>query len=266
MRAPSDLVKRKIRRCVIQGPCRLITIGLSHYCEKARWALTLSGVDWREEAHGPGFHGPAIRRAGGRRTAPALVTAEGVLSDSTDILRYLDGRLPQGRRFFPNAESEALEARFDDTVGPHTRRFAYHHMLGRRGLTLPLMQHGVPRFEAAVLWLLYPLLAKMMRRGMRIDEAGAARSRATLEAEVAFVNGLLADGRPYLAGAAFSAADLTFAALFAPVLCVPEYAWPLPPIEALPPVLQEDVRRWRESPAGQHVLRVYATARAAWPT
>jgi glutathione S-transferase len=139
-------------------------------------------------------------------------------------------------------------------------------MLGLRGLTLPLMQHGVPRFEAAVLWLFYPLLAKMMRRGMRIDEAGAARSRATLEAEVAFVNGLLADGRPYLAGAAFSAADLTFAALFAPVLCVPEYAWPLPPIEALPPVLQEDVRRWRESPAGQHVLRVYATARAAWPT
>jgi len=40
---------------------RLITIPMSHYCEKARWALSHAGVDFVEEAHLQVFHYAAAR-------------------------------------------------------------------------------------------------------------------------------------------------------------------------------------------------------------
>lgn len=35
---------------------RLVTVGFSHFCEKARWGLDLSPMKYYEEIHGPGFH------------------------------------------------------------------------------------------------------------------------------------------------------------------------------------------------------------------
>ena len=53
---------------------RLITIPISHYCEKARWALDRAGIAYREERHVQLVHRVAARRAGGGSTVPVLVT------------------------------------------------------------------------------------------------------------------------------------------------------------------------------------------------
>src|SRR5918996_28350 len=61
---------------------RLLTIPISHFCEKARWALDRAGLDYVEERHVQGVHRVVARRAGGGATVPVLVTAHGVLPDS----------------------------------------------------------------------------------------------------------------------------------------------------------------------------------------
>ena len=43
---------------------RLITIGASHYCEKARWAVQRAGLPFREECHPPLFHIFVAKRLG----------------------------------------------------------------------------------------------------------------------------------------------------------------------------------------------------------
>ena len=58
---------------------RLITIPISHYCEKVRWALERAGMAYREERHVQGVHRLAARRAGGGITLPVLVTPEGAI-------------------------------------------------------------------------------------------------------------------------------------------------------------------------------------------
>ena len=247
------------------APLRLVTIGLSHFCEKARWGLTLAGIPWVEEAHGPGLHVRAVRAVGGRRTTPVLVTPEGPLCDSTDILRYVDARMPAGRALFGPAEAAALEERFDQNIGPHVRRLVYFHVLPVRGLILPIMQAGIPSWERGLLWLIFPLLRGVMRRAMRIDAAGAARSRTVLEGELDAVDALLADGRPWLAGSSFSAADLTLASLLAPLVGAEGYGFGLPAVEALPSELAAISRRVAARPAGRHVARCYAQARRGWP-
>jgi glutathione S-transferase len=72
------------------------------------------------------------------------------------------------------------------------------------------------------------------------------------------------DENEYLCGGHFTAADLTFAALLAPVMCVtPEegFSAVLPSIEALDAEARELVEETRAHPAGQFALRMFAEER-----
>ena len=71
----------------------------------------------------------------------------------------------------------------------------------------------------------------------------------------------LSDGRPFLLGDRFTAADLTFAALSAPMLIPARYGSPLPPVEVMPESLALHVRRLRSHPAGVFADRLYQEQR-----
>ena len=116
---------------------RLITIPISHYCEKARWALERADIPYREERHVQLIHRIAARRAGWGQTVPVLVTPEGTLSESEDILRWADARLEPEQRLFPDDpelrhEVVRLCRHFDDALGPDARRLMYAHMMQRK--------------------------------------------------------------------------------------------------------------------------------------
>ena len=55
---------------------RLVTLPLSHFVLKARWALERYGIEYVEEGHAPGFHAPAvISLTNSTSTTPVLVRA-----------------------------------------------------------------------------------------------------------------------------------------------------------------------------------------------
>jgi glutathione S-transferase len=60
---------------------RLITIPISHYCEKARWALDRTGVAYVNRGHMPLLHWASTVPRGGR-SAPFLITSVGTFKDS----------------------------------------------------------------------------------------------------------------------------------------------------------------------------------------
>jgi glutathione S-transferase len=238
---------------------RLVTITFSHYSEKARWALDRARIPYVEDAHLPLFAWLPALRAGRRRTVPTLATADGAIPDSTDILRWADrhGAAPP---LFPEdlPEVAELEDRFDHRLGPHTRRLAYHHVLPT--LRGRLAVRGVPRHEVIAGRLLAPAFSTVMRRGLRIDAAGVARSQQRVEEILAEVEARLADGRRYLVGDRFTAADLTFAALATPIVAPPQLADYLP-MNDLPDELAHQIDAWRARPAGAFALRLYAEER-----
>ena len=69
------------------------------------------------------------------------------------------------------------------------------------------------------------------------------------------------DGRRYLCGDAFTAADLAFAALAAPVIVPPEYGTPLPAPAELPAEMAAGVRAFRAHPAGAFASRLFREER-----
>ena len=257
---------RGIAAATIAGVRRLITISISHYCEKARWALDRAGLEYREEAHLPNLHYLASFWIAHTPSLPILVDAGNVVPDSTAILHHVDGRIDVDRRLFPReepmrAEVERLEELFDTELGPPARVWAYWHWFGKTREMLHYAGHGVPRLERLVAPPLLGVMKLVTGWRFSIDRAGAERALARVHEVFDQVDRVLADGRRYLVGDRFSAADLGFAALGAPLLLPVEHGVPLPRLDEAPPTMQDEIARLRARPAGTHVMRLYATCR-----
>ncbi len=221
---------------------RLVTIPISHYCEKARWALERAGIAYREEPHVQFAHVLASRRAGGKGTVPVLVTGGRVIGESADIVAFAG----------LGAGDAALERALDAELGPEGRRWMYFHLLGRKDIARAYNNRGVPAWERHTFLLGYPVLSRLLGRLLAVGPDTTAVDRS-FDA----VAERLADGRRYLAGDAFTATDLTFASLAAPLVLPREYGVPLPGPDELPPAMAAAVRAYREHPAGAFALRVF---------
>jgi glutathione S-transferase len=244
----------------------LITIPISHYCEKARWALDWAGVAYQERAHLQVLHWIPVTRAGGKKTAPVLVWADRVLTDSADIVEEASTRAAPDRSLFPGdpteaAEIRALQSDFDTTLGPEGRRWMYNALRGNRDIAVAYGCTGVPPWQRRALPFAYPVAARIIDRYLDVTPATAARSEVEVREVFDSVAERLGDGRRYLCGERFSAADLTFASLAAPMLMPPEYGVPLPQPDELPAAMAATVRELRAHPAGAFALRMFREER-----
>ncbi len=238
---------------------RLITIPFSHFCEKARWGLEHAQIAYREQAHLPVFHWRVLGRLGAGRTVPVLQIDGRILTDSTEILRFCDERAPPDRKLYSApfaSEIAALEDELDETLGPHARRLVYFHTLPDRQLILAISRPNVPRWQWLGLAAAFPVARAYLRRGLRIDAAGAARSLDKINHVLDRIDARLADGRRFLVGDTFSAADLTFAALAALLVHPSEHPRPLP-ANRVPPALASLREAITARPCGAFALRMY---------
>jgi glutathione S-transferase len=244
----------------------LITIPISHYCEKARWALDRAGIAYRERAHLQVLHWVPVARAGGRKTAPVLVWGDRVFADSADIVEEASARAQPDRSLFPEdpaaaAEVRALQRDFDEVLGPEGRRWMYFSIRGRRDIAVAYACTGAPAWQRRGLPLAYPFVVRVIDRYLDITPASAEASETQVRAVFDRIAERLSDGRPYLCGERFTAADLAFASLSAPLLMPLEYGVPLPQPEELPSAMAAKVREFRAHSAGAFALKMFREER-----
>jgi glutathione S-transferase len=246
---------------------RLYTFVVSHFSEKARWALDWKGIEYAERQLTPGMHRPVLRKLGAPRgTVPVLDDGGRVTQGSSAIIDYIDQRWP-ARPLTPadpalRSKAAELEAWLDAEVGEPLRRVFYASALDRRELVVQLFTQGGAWWTPWFYRWAYPRIAGVIRKMYAITPETVAGDRARLDAAFARIDQML-EGGGYLLGDRFSRADLCLAALVAPLWAPPEHCtcWP---DERLYP---ENVKELRTRLAGRRTrdwtLRMYRQHRAA---
>jgi glutathione S-transferase len=204
---------------------------VSHYNEKVRWALDYKGVPHARRAVDPGFHRGTARRLSGGDTLPVLVLDGHGIGDSTRIIAELE-RLHPEPPLYPADPDERelaleLEELFDEQLGPYRRLLLVHYLQPDADLMLRTFTPDLGRKRRLVMKATWPGLRRLVNRGFGIDDARVERAFAKLSAAGERFRAELGPSG-YLAGSGFSVADLTLAALVAPVIAPEEFTYPQP--------------------------------------
>ena len=245
---------------------RLVTIGPSHYCEKARWALDRAGIAYTEDAHLPMVHW-AYTLPRGSRTVPVLVGPGVRVLESTDIVKYADEQLAGNARLFPGdpdlrARTEALVARLDRDLGTLTRRLAYCFLVDSPELFVRTFDESTTSpTERLALRRGHSMLRAALRRAFGVSVGARAKCTKKLIALFDELSQLLVEGEGYLLGARFGAADLTLASLASPMLLPDDFSVPLLRRRDVDGELGALVDSLRATPIGKHVERVFREER-----
>lgn len=239
---------------------RLITIPISHYCERARWALSYAGMAFEEDRHLQAFHRKALAPYS-LKTVPVLIDGDAVFPDSNAIIEHVAHRVPSLYPEGHRAEVEAWEARVEDDFGVEVRRFAYAELLPHPRFLHRYNGHGAPLWQRASFRVMYPFVSDRVARYLKVVPEKVEAGLKVIESVLDAVEQQL-DGGEYLVGDAFTAADLTFCALGAPLVFPEQYGIPLPTPEQSPASLRAKVEGYRAREAGRYILRTYERHRA----
>ena len=209
----------------------LCHVPVSHYAEKARWALDYKRVPHTRRWPPGGFHPLVtwILTHGAHQTVPVLVMDGEGIGDSTEIILRLEERFPDPPLYpaDPDERRRALELEnyFDEELGPYVRRMAYHHMTTDPDLLAELALHQVQYGHRATLGITKQVLKRFL--DLRFATGSPELAREAEDRVVVALDRLDAEleGRQYLAGERFSVADLTAAALLYPFVLPPQTPW-----------------------------------------
>jgi glutathione S-transferase len=203
-----------------------------------------------------------------RFSTPVLITSDGTrICDSTDIARWASSQAQRGGDdpLFPNAEVADLVQHYGSKYGADTRLVAYWHALGSKSALPKMADANVGRAQALAFRAMAPLGSAMIRNALGVTKERYERSLARVREEVEDAGRRL-ERTKYLVGDTFTAADLTFAALSAPVLLVtPDegYGAVLPSLDEVSDDTRALVTEMRGTRAGAFALDVFRRYRHA---
>jgi glutathione S-transferase len=204
---------------------------VSHYNEKARWALDYKQVPHQRKAVLAGTQEKLARKVSGGTTLPILVCDGRAIGDSTDIIAALEARHPDPPLYpaDPEARRRALELEdfFDEQLGPYIRLLAIHLTLEDPDVWMGAFMPDLSRAQRVAMRAAFPAVKRQVIKGFGIDERSVqtAWDQMALTTE-RFKQALGPSG--YLVGDQFTVADLTLAALTSPAATPEQFPYPQP--------------------------------------
>jgi glutathione S-transferase len=203
-------------------------IAVSHYNEKARWALDYKGVEHVRRAPLPGMHMAVAMwlTRGKSKTFPVLEMDGRAHGDSTEIIEALERRYPEPALYPDDPEERRraveLEDFFDEEVAPHVRLLAWHEAIKDRDAFNEFAAlAAVGPFRASKTAAgAYGRMFLKRRYGVH-NEASADLARRRIAGGVDRLESELGPGG-YLVGDRFTVADLAAASILYPMVRPPE--------------------------------------------
>ncbi len=185
----------------------------SPYCEKARLALDLKGLDY-QAVEINGLTRAELRGISTYPTVPILKDGDRVVEDSTAIFTYLDEKQPEPR-LWPDDPAQRREAQLwedwaDESWGYAARAIGLWALRGDYDRLRREVTRNLPSWADAVWPALGPIAMKLALNISGITAKNEPQRRAQLESGFRLLADAL-EGREWLVGDAMSAADVAIA-------------------------------------------------------
>lgn len=243
---------------------KLLLFPHSHFCEKARWALDHKRVAYEPVVVFPGLHRRTVRKLAPASSVPVLVTGDGAIQGSNEIIDYLDELVPERPLIPPEPGARddclELERRMDEQIGVPLRQILYASLLDHPDFIRRCFTHAMPQWKRRF----YPLVAAPLRRaiyaGYVKSPAAAAAARAAFEQTMTDLEQRLGDGA-YLVGDRFTRADLAVAALLSLIALPREH--PFPWGDVPPSAARDFIDSYRDHRVSHWVRTIYREHRLA---
>lgn len=247
----------------------LICNSMSGLSEIARWILNQQQILHIEEAHMPYYYTTVAKQYMGTEeypNSPILIHTDSLIYTAKSIVEYYDTQVPANQRMFPvdpsaNKQVQQLFDQFTTELDYYVWQYVYTEILPSRKNALAVLKEKATSTERMRASWGYGTLKKGLQRAYCIKPNQAIIPLVEIQKTFTQVNELLADGRSYLTGNTFTAADLAFAAIAAPVILPVEYGGAITDISAISEEFRQEVIALRATPAGQFVLHLYQTVR-----
>ncbi len=233
----------------LQGPAVetpvLWHLEISHYNEKARWALDYKGVEHVRRAVTPALQQFTARRLRAGRTVPILEVDGRAIGDSTKIIEEIERRWPEPPLYpaDPKERGRALELEdyFDEQCGHDLRRVLFNDNMAEPERFLAML-YGADHPRIGLLTALSPLFCQVVKLRFRIRPETVEQSREMVRAAFDKTEAEVGPSG-YLVGESFTVADLTAASILALIVMPPEF----PYIKLHPDERTAQSRRFRDS-------------------
>jgi glutathione S-transferase len=242
---------------------------ISHYCEKARWALDLAGIDYQVNLLSPLQHANTAKRIGAKGSGLPILEIKSVenhnskvIQGSADIVLWANQQADViakcGLAISP--QSLAIEKRLDDILGVHVRRWFYSEaLLDCADTVRPVFAEGSGFLDRMTLRLAWSKVVAMMIRRMDLGSEQEIESKNIVTSELLWLESLLSDGQGFLFGDALSNADIAAASLLAPLFAPAKH--PAVELVRLPPRIATTAQEWNSRPFAKWLTKLYADKR-----
>ena len=238
--------------------------------EIARWVLDRNHILYVDEMHAAWKIHSLAEKATGKKSKinyPVLKMTDAFIYGSESIIMFWEKRcLPQDR-LLP-ADNEQLDKVLDlyyqftdDFFAGMVEKYMYNMLLTPKKLAGKVLKQGIPSAEKDFFSFRFSGIKKILTNNYELRENNTNECIAEIRKVFDKVNQLLADGRKYLTGDAFTLADLAFAAIAAPMILPEEYGGVLPRINEIPDTYRTHITELRATPAGQLVFMLYQANR-----
>ena len=214
---------------------------ISHFSEKARFALDLAKFDYELKTLVPGEHIQILKKITTESFVPVLQTKDGVIQGSSKILDLIDSDSFQAAS---SEEEREMEKKIDDQLGKGLQTILYHFILaypeiiGKLFLTRqPTKEEIIPPPER------FDLISLVLRKRYKINPKNVElvmTNVKTLGSEIQEIY----KSKKFFNGKSFGRVDLTVATLFS-ALAMPKEAPGTAWFEAV--TLPKDFHEWRDS-------------------
>ena len=239
---------------------QLYTFTISHFGERAKWALDHKGVDYQTRILLPGPHLLMVRRLAKATSVPVFRHGDKVVQGSRAIVDYVDDMFDgPPLRADDQSAMRRLEKMAESGLGYAVRRCIYAELCRYQPEDVKRMwkQDG-PWYGRAVYAVAFGICLRGLARMYDFRRHKVEASRVKLAETLDRLDAII-DGREFYVGGRFSRVDITMASLLAPLTRPANHGcrWPDP----MPANVRALEDAHRDRPSFQHALRMYAEHR-----